>query len=198
MKYLFLLIALIFVLIFLFTRSFLYTVLTSPFIKRMSIYDLRARSLPNKNFKCKYVYAWHYYSTIRELNDDERVYLREGENKLNLKIMTPENPEKYPHTIDCYIILPYNFFTQLNNEERKRILRHEVVHIEQRKKNSGISSRRKPLREIEPLRRNNPDTDDLYYEGYMWKYSSEYPKNIDDVIKLSEYEHPFEEEAYLT
>ena len=112
--------------------------------------------------------------------------------------MKPDNREQdMPHTIGRYIIMP-SYTKDLTVDEIAEILKHELVHIEQRycvaKSSEGVI----PLTSVNYLRRNNPDTDDMYYPDYMWRYSSEYPKNVNDIVKETEYEHPFEEEAHRT
>jgi hypothetical protein len=156
----------------------------------MTIYDLRAR-LPSS--PCKFWYMLHYFRATRDCNSDERKILNSISKNINARVMTASNREEnMPHTLGEYIILPSNF-KDLTPQVQTSIVKHELVHIEQRKRkiNECID-----IVSLQPLRRINPDTNDCFTPGYLWVYSSEYPKNVNDVIKLSEYEHPFEEEAY--
>jgi hypothetical protein len=203
---------------YLFTLTFAHTVLTSPFMNRMTIYDLRAR-FPEKAAvgatPCKYYYMWHYYKNTRYPDKIEKQLLKTAIESLTdrkkshkvrcILIMKPDNREQdMPHTIGRYIIMP-SYTKDLSVDEIAEILNHELIHIDQRYRDSKVagvsdlsSKKRVSLVSVNYLRRNNPDTDDMYYPGYMWRYSSEYPKNVNDIVKETEYEHPFEEEAYRT
>lgn len=169
--------------------KFLFTIFTDPFFNRMTIYDLRAR-VPQYPYKLIYklIYYWNTCSyKLKNINIQHPPNVR-------YRILKKDNKEEnMPHTLGNYVILPYDF-DELPIEQKIEILNHEYIHILQKrtKNNKECIS----LLIIDPLRRNNPDTDDCFVPGYLWSYSSEYPKNVNDIIKLSKYEHPFEEEAY--
>jgi hypothetical protein len=155
---------------------------------------------------------WHYYKNTRYPDKIEKQLLKTALSRTStssfnkshkshkvrcILIMKPDNREQdMPHTIGRYIIMP-SYTKDLSVDEITEILNHELNHIEQRYRNTSLKGR-VSLTSVNYLRRNNPDTDDIYYPGYMWRYSSEYPKNVNDIVKETEHEHPFEEEAYRT
>lgn len=175
---------------------FMYTIFTSDFMNRMTIYDLRARSS-----RCKYYYMWHYYKNTRDPTREEKLLIKEASNLLEfessyIKIMKKDNREEnMPHTIGEYIILPYDTL-EMSIEQLRGILKHEMVHIKQRYRTRSSSKDLKPLTQLHYLRRNNPDTDDKDHDGSVWYYTSEYPKNVNDIVKSTPSEHIFEKEAY--
>ena len=50
--------------------------------------------------------------------------------------------------------------------------------------------------------RSNPDLNEYIYENnrgqiMYYRYKSEYPNDINDIIENEHYEHPYEEMAYI-
>ena len=85
---------------FLFTLTFAHTVLTSPFMKRMTIYDLRAR-FPERsaagNTPCKYYYMWHYYKNTRYPDKIEKQLLKTALETLRVSLTA----HKKSHKVRC-------------------------------------------------------------------------------------------------
>ena len=192
------LIFVIFILIFP-ELKFLYTVFTDPYFDRMTIYDLRAR-VPERPCKLWYklVYYWNTTFYIGVIPEEIKKLTSEPGMSVSYRILKKKNREKsMPHTLGNYIILPPGF-ESYETKHKIEILSHELVHIAQKRRGrkSTEAECKLSLPEIAPLRRNNPDTDDCFTPGYLWTYSSEYPRDVNDVIKITPYEHPFEEEAY--
>jgi len=123
----------------------------------------------------------------------------------------------YPHTRFNTIFLPIHLCLYSNKKEQKDFIRtliHEKIHLFQKlfPQDPLITSFMSSYEIIEdknnlypPLVRANPDTDTYIYKNIhtneilCFLYTSVYPQNIGDVIKLSvyeKYEHPFETMSY--
>ena len=120
----------------------------------------------------------------------------------------------HPHTRFNSIFLPVSRCLYTNKNEQKdfvKTLIHEKIHLFQKlfttdelmqtfMSSYEIVGNKNYL--CPPLVRANPDTNDYIYKNIhtneilCFLYSSSQPSNIGDVMKLSNYEHPFETMSY--
>ena len=114
-----------------------------------------------------------------------------------------------PHTRSDLIFMPVEHILNASDERLITTLVHEKIHLLQRlypddelivtfmstyKKVGDKSS-------VE-LFRSNPDLNEYIYENnrgqiMYYRYKSEYPNDINDIIENEHYEHPYEEMAYI-
>jgi hypothetical protein len=112
------------------------------------------------------------------------------------------------HTRFNIIFLPVKILS-ISDEQLVRLLVHEKIHIIQKsipfdpfivnymKQYTVVGHKYY----VNTLIRANPDSDDFVYrngkgEIMMFVYKDNTPTSINDVIKLSQYEHPYEQMAY--
>jgi hypothetical protein len=114
------------------------------------------------------------------------------------------------HTRFNFIFLPASKILTISDEQLTRLLVHEKIHVIQKvlpfdnfitnfMKNFSVVGHRYY---VDKFIRCNPDLDDFVYtnnKGELMKfvYASERPSSIFDIVKLSQYEHPYEEMAYI-
>ena len=121
--------------------------------------------------------------------------------------------EGIPHTRMKTIFLQQNYIEKLSKTQLTSLLIHEKVHIFQRYHQDpdiiyDLGFRRISKKNADMFVRSNPDLDDyvyidiLDYKTMVKKYTSIYPKSINDVIEplknnmIHKYEHPYEYIAY--
>lgn len=183
------------------------------YIKNLSIYDLRARKV-----KTNAEYLNIVIDSCLDFNENQKNKLRfcanEAKKFYNNNIdwvfahINNNYEQGYPHTRGKIIFISNNTINSDNNTLIKTLI-HESVHIYQRfnkekiqeyliKNNFHISR----IRDNTTLIRANPDLDEYIYKDsdgieMIANYSSEYPKEINDItLKNLSYEHPFEKMAY--
>ena len=121
--------------------------------------------------------------------------------------------DKYPHTRQDIIFIHIDILKSINNSKKYydfvALLIHEKIHIYQRYNNikidnllSNLNIERKYPRMYFRLIRANPDLNDWIYidenkQLMMSIYNSGFPKNINDIITKSNYEHPYEMISYV-
>lgn len=183
------------------------------YIKNLSIYDLRAR-----NVKTNAEYLNIVINSCLDFNENQKEKLRycatEAKKFYNNNIdwifahINNNYEQGYPHTRGTIIFISNNTINSNENILIKTLI-HESVHIYQRYnkekiqeyliKNNYYISR---IRNNNSLIRANPDLDEYIYKDdnsieMIANYSSEYPKEINDItLKNLSYEHPFEKMAY--
>ena len=167
------------------------------YIKNMSVYDLYARKVSSTN-----EYINLITNNCLDFTDDQKKIIKNNSNNSYFKIALIDNKyeEGYPHTRKDIIFLSPDI---INNNNLKKIIKHELVHIKQRFNkilfnNYDISRKRN----TELLIRANPDLDEYIYKNkdnleLYYIYSSDKPTGINDIIKINNLgEHPNEIEAY--
>jgi hypothetical protein len=112
----------------------------------------------------------------------------------------------WPHTREKTIFVTDSFF-----DSPEETLAHEWTHVFQRSKPLLVSSIFSKLSMPEyiavgsrsPAYRSNPDLDSFVYSNPRtnqlsggYRYASDKPKNMSDVVNDRPYEHPFEHMAY--
>lgn len=113
------------------------------------------------------------------------------------------------HTRFNIIFLPVKIIN-VDDEYLTKLLIHEKIHILQKllpfdpfvtsfMKNFKVVNHK---HFVNKLIRANPDTDNFVYKDFnnqnlQFVYTSEYPGSIRDVVHYSEFEHPYEQMAYL-
>jgi hypothetical protein len=113
------------------------------------------------------------------------------------------------HTRFNIIFLPVKIMN-VDDEYLTKLLIHEKIHILQKLLpfDSFVTSFMKNFQVINhkhfvnKLIRANPDTDNFVYKDFnnqilQFVYKSTYPSSIRDVVQYSEFEHPYEQMAYL-
>ena len=196
------------------------------YVDLMSEYDLNARNSKNKKdyinkslsaFKNISIYQKYIIgiSCIRADNFFKQLtncpYLPDDHNIDSIEwYIMPFEGDQYewntPHTRKNIIFLPINRIE--NTDQFVSLLIHEKVHIYQRYNRDKIDNILRYLgynkyttRNHYPYIRSNPDINNFIYtnrEGIpmYYEYRSNDPKNIEDVIKNTDYEHPYEYLAY--
>jgi len=169
------------------------------YLKNMSIYDLFARKV--SNYK---EYINLIINNCLDFNNEQIRIIKKYSNGKTFKIALINKiyEEGLPHTREDIIFISPELIK--DNINLERIIKHELIHINQRfnkklYKNYIISRRRN----TEPLIRANPDLDEYIYKNLInnlelyYIYSSNQPKGINDIIKINNLEeHPNEIEAY--
>lgn len=183
------------------------------YIKSLSRYDLIARKVNSHD-----EYISMIINNTLSFNDSQKEKLNKccfiankfyfNKYKWKFALIDNQYEEGYPHTREDIIFLSPKI---INNQEDFliEILIHESIHIYQRYNKHDmddylISNRYTISRKriTEPLIRANPDLDEYIYKDknnveMIYKYSSNNPININDLIKSSNNnEHPFEVMAY--
>jgi len=183
------------------------------YIKKLSIYDLRARKVNSNNeYKEKVIngclnFTEEQKEKLKNSSIKAKQYFNNNED-WNIGLINNIYENGYPHTRDKIIFLSPNIINYDEIELTKTLI-HESIHIYQRynkkeikeylKENNYSFSRHKPL---VSLIRSNPDLDNYIYKDkngieLIAYYNSEYPKGINDItLKDYSYEHPFEKMAY--
>lgn len=183
------------------------------YIKKLSIYDLRARKVKS-NDEYKELVINECLDITEEQKDKLRKSVIKANNYFNnregwnFSLINNKYENGYPHTRERIIFLSPNIINYEEIELTKTLI-HESIHIYQRynkkeikeylKKNEYSFSRHKPL---VSLIRANPDLDNYIYKDkngieLVAYYNSENPKGINDIsLKDYSYEHPFEKMAY--
>ena len=113
------------------------------------------------------------------------------------------------HTRFNIIFLPVKIMN-VDEEYLTKLLIHEKIHILQKLLpfDPFVTSFMKNFRVINhkhfvnKLIRANPDTDNFVYKDFnnqilQFVYKTDYPSSIRDVVQYSEFEHPYEQMAYL-
>jgi hypothetical protein len=114
------------------------------------------------------------------------------------------------HTRFNIIFLPASKILTISDEQLTRLLVHEKIHVMQKflpfdsfitnfMKNFSVVGHRYY---VDKFIRCNPDLDDFVYKndkGEIMKfvYASDRPSSLFDIVKKSQYEHPYEEMAYV-
>lgn len=196
------------------------------FFDRLTSFDLVARqSHSTAHYKKK------YSSSIIDFNPEEKVQLEDFVNKADIMTkrykkvqqipwkfvkLSPGIEQDYPHTLQKYIMLPYNFIsnTSIPLKEKVKTLIHEKIHVFQR---TYPTETRLLIRQywgfrpvcISPQqlaqKRTNPDTDENIYERNsktcLQEYKTDKPNGLHDSHLnrdcIESYEHPFEQMAYI-
>ena len=169
------------------------------YIKNLSIYDLYARKVSNSD-----EYKQLIINNCLNFTDEQKNIIIDNSPKnisFNIALINDIYEEGFPHTRENIIFISPHIFNNLS--DIKRIIKHELIHIDQRynKRNykNYIISRK---RNTEPLIRANPDLDEFIYKDInnrelYYIYFSDKPKSINDIIKINNLdEHPYEIEAY--
>jgi hypothetical protein len=182
------------------------------YIKKLSIYDLKARKVKTSN---EYLDLISHSCMDFTQEQKEKLIISAFEAsqyfnngfKWKFGLLSSNYEEGFPHTRTDIIFLSPAIVNYEKNELTK-ILIHESIHIYQRyntlkideylKNNGYVISRIKN----DPLIRANPDLNDIIYKDkngieLVAYYNSKEPKGINDV-KLNNLnnEHPFEKMAY--
>ena len=116
-----------------------------------------------------------------------------------------------PHTRGEFMFLPAGLFSQ-GRADLDTVVAHELVHLRQRARPAearawaeahGYRLAGDGTQQRLPLQRANPDLDGLAWEGpdgrrVAFVYTSESPRGLQDghVVGGTEYEHPYEAQAY--
>lgn len=155
-------------------------VMSSPYFKKMTELDLKAR-----NTKSVQEYVFLYANSFQDFTKEQRAELQSMVAEINKKIMHHKNISSlpwniakvdvavengFPHTLGDMIILSDNFFMGQRHSMMKTLL-HEKVHVFQRKYQYetsvllnalGYTKCLVPPR-LERTKRNNPDLDENIY-----------------------------------
>jgi hypothetical protein len=200
----------------------------AEFFSRMTSYDFIARNTQSQEH-----YKRHYINSIISFTENEKNVIKDLTQKANLFTkrysllhniqwnfvkLSKGIENDYPHTLLYYIMLPYNFITKYTNPTHENIksliktLIHEKIHIFQR---AHPEETRILIEDMwgflpyksneDPLRRTNPDTNDLLYKREsttcLQKYNNTQPHTLSDSSINKEckelYEHPYEQMAYI-
>lgn len=204
----------------------------TSFFERLTQYDLIARhAQSNEHYKRFYVNSIIAFTKeekeiltdlIQKVNLFTRKYPLLHKIPWNLVKLSKGVENDYPHTLDGYIMLPYDFVSkhllekgQLTTDSKKSLVKtllHEKIHVFQRKYPYETRLLIEDLWEFKPvkenndsLRRTNPDTNDTIYERHdstcFQKYNHQLPTALSDSTINTEcvelYEHPYEQMAYI-
>ena len=182
------------------------------YIKSLTYFDLIARKVKTSNeYISKIINQCLTFNEtqIEKLDKCSKVANSFYFNKYKWKFALIDNvyEEGYPHTREDIIFLSPKVINY-SEDELIEILIHESIHIYQRYNKDEINNylllngyRISRKRGTEPLIRANPDLDEYIYKDknnieMIYKYSSINPININDLVKSSNNEHPFEIMAY--
>lgn len=214
----------------------------SPFFKKMTEYDLIARNTYSISS-----YKEQYYDSLEKFSKEEKAVLETLTTEIdtiptaNLKKIpwkfakvSQHIENGYPHTLEDTIILTSSFFNR-SKDYIKTTLIHEKIHVYQRVYNDHIKRLISDLgfkqlandeylnilpKNIQELKRNNPDVTGTYVYNYLIPiqlYTSKTPSNLADsslylydirnrkLLKDNQYlpsyisqsEHPFEVTAVI-
>jgi hypothetical protein len=182
-----------------------------PFFKRMTPIDLRVRGVhSNAEYMAKYGAGCMQFTTEEktELKYLVRTLMLDAKYQpMTWKFVKLQNgiENNWPHTLGDVICLPSNFFQR---DDKRVVLRHEAIHVWQRKnrlamttwiKNQGWIAVSRPADMC-----NNPDIDEFAYERNgslsVLSYLPDAVTMNDTIIKTHRgapgtSDHPYEEYA---
>lgn len=196
------------------------------FFKRLTSFDLLARqSHSTAHYKKKYL------TSIIDFSQEEKLGLEDFVKKADIMTkrynklhripwrfvkLSQGTEQDYPHTLQQYIMLPYNFIsnTCISLKEKVKTLIHEKIHVFQRTYPSETRLLIRSYWGFRPVclspqqlaqKRTNPDTDENIYERNLktclQEYKTEKPNGLYDSYLnkdcVESYEHPFEQMAYI-
>ena len=194
------------------------------FVKNLSIYDLRARKCNSSQDYINKIIPDFIIETdtikicvdkIRRCVDKANIKLNNYSktfDKIRWKIVFFKGvnyEDGMPHTRADLIFMPVEHIINSSDERLVKTLVHEKIHLLQRlfPDDELVVSFMSNFRMIDnknsvKLFRNNPDLNEYIYENKQgqvmyYRYKSEYPNDINDIMDVEHYEHPFEEMAYI-
>lgn len=194
------------------------------FFKNLSIYDLRARKCEcYQDYITKIIPDFIIESEIikkcieklnqciQKANIKLRSYSKTFDKiRWKLVFFKGTNYEDgMPHTRSDLIFMPVEHILNASDERLITTLVHEKIHLLQRLYPDDeliitFMSKYKRVGDKSSIElfRSNPDLNEYIYENnkgqiMYYRYKTEYPNDINDIIDTEHYEHPYEEMAYI-